>query len=158
MTPNTEKVFRVSSDGSISVRAHGFTTELGIDFDGKGRMYVLETSRAPGFPTPSTGRVVRLNSDGTRTVIVDKLFFPTAMHFGPDGKLYISNKGFGPPQPGEILRVAVPNDSDRVDHQSNPLPRDEGRVCGPRFRVTSSHLIVWTTVSSRTSAARTDRS
>jgi len=24
------------------------------------------------------------------------------------GALYISNKGFGPPQPGEILRVSIP--------------------------------------------------
>jgi hypothetical protein len=29
------------------------------------------------------------------------------MHFGSDGRLAISNKGFRPPQPGEILRVDV---------------------------------------------------
>jgi hypothetical protein len=52
--------------------------------------------------------VVRVNGDGTRQVIVNGLFFPTAMQFGPDDRLYISNKGFGPPQPGEILRVDVP--------------------------------------------------
>jgi len=57
---------------------------------------------------PGTGRVVRINFDGTRNVIVKGLFFPTAMRFGPDHRLYISNKGFGPPQPGEILRVDVP--------------------------------------------------
>ena len=39
---------------------------------------------------------------------MDGLFFPTAMRFGPDGRLYISNKGFGPPLPGEILQVDVP--------------------------------------------------
>jgi hypothetical protein len=49
-----------------------------------------------------------VNLDGTRQVIVEGLDFPTAMRFGPDGRLYISNKGFGPPQPGEILRVDVP--------------------------------------------------
>ena len=32
----------------------------------------------------------------------------TRLRFGPDQALYISNKGFGPPQPGEILRVSVP--------------------------------------------------
>ena len=53
-------------------------------------------------------RVLRLNRDGSRDLIVNHLFFPTGMRFGPDGWLYISNKGFGPPQRGEILRVNVP--------------------------------------------------
>lgn len=105
--PGTEKIFRVSRDGHLSVTADGFTTVLGLDFDSKGRLYVLESTPVPGFPTPNTGRVVRLNKDGSRDVIVDGLFFPTAMRFGPDGRLYISNKGYGPPQPGEILRVDV---------------------------------------------------
>ena len=61
-----------------------------------------------GFPVPGTGRVLRLNSDGTRDLIVKGLFLPTAIRFGPDHRPYISNKGFGPPQPGEILRVDVP--------------------------------------------------
>ena len=81
---------------------------LGLDYDAKGRMYVLESSHAPGFPTPGAGRVLRVNLDGTREVIVDGLVFPTAMRFGPDGKLYISNKGYGPPTPGELLQVDVP--------------------------------------------------
>jgi hypothetical protein len=108
VTPGNEKVWSLARNGDISVAKGGFTTVLGLDFDSRGRMYVLETSHAAGFPTPGTGRVVRINSDGSRTVIVDDLFFPTAMRFGPDGKLYISNKGFGPPQPGELLQVDVP--------------------------------------------------
>jgi hypothetical protein len=103
-----EKVWSLARNGDLNVVKGGFTTVLGLDFDSRGRMYVLEASHANGFPTPETGRVVRINADGTRTVIVDGLFFPTAMRFGPDGKLYISNKGFGPPQPGEILQVDVP--------------------------------------------------
>ncbi|HUR94329.1 MAG TPA: ScyD/ScyE family protein [Gemmatimonadales bacterium] len=104
----TEKVFQLAGDGSLTLVKGGFTTVLGLDFDAQRRMYVLETSHAPGFPTPGAGRVVRLNLDGSRDVIVDGLTFPTAMRFGPDGRLYISNKGYGPPQPGEILRVDVP--------------------------------------------------
>jgi len=106
--PGTEKVWRLERNGSFTVARQGFTTVLGLDFDARGRMYVLETSHAPGFPAPSAGRVERVNLDGTRQVIVEGLDFPTAMRFGPDGRLYISNKGFGPPQPGEILRVDVP--------------------------------------------------
>jgi hypothetical protein len=108
VTPGTEKVWSLARSGDISVAKGGFTTVLGLDFDSRGRMYVLETSHAAGFPTPGTGRVVRINSDGTRTVIVGGLFLPTAMRFGPDSRLYISNKGFGPPQPGELLQVDVP--------------------------------------------------
>jgi hypothetical protein len=106
--PGSEKVWSLARNGTLAVAKGGFTTVLGLDFDNRGRMYVLETSHAPGFPTPGAGRVVRINSDGSRTVIVDGLFLPTAMRFGPDGKLYISNKGFGPPQPGELLQVDVP--------------------------------------------------
>jgi hypothetical protein len=108
VTPGNEKVWSLARNGDISLAKGGFTTVLGLDFDSRGRMYVLETSHAAGFPTPGTGRVVRINSDGSRTVIVDDLFFPTAMRVGADGKLYISNKGFGPPQPGELLQVDVP--------------------------------------------------
>jgi len=104
----SEKVWSLARNGDLAVAKGGFTTVLGLDFDSRGRMYVLETSHADGFPIPGKGRVVRINADGTRTVIVDGLFFPTAMRFGPDGRLYISNKGFGPPQPGELLQVELP--------------------------------------------------
>jgi hypothetical protein len=107
VTPGSQKVFQLKRDGTLIPAKGGFTTILGLDFDSHGRMYVLETTHGAGFPTPGTGRVVRVNGDGTRQVIVNGLFFPTAMRFGPDGGLYISNKGFGPPQPGEILRVDV---------------------------------------------------
>jgi hypothetical protein len=108
VAPGSQSVWRLTRGGEISLRAEGFSTVLGVDFDDRGRLYVLETSNAPGFPTPETGRVVRVSAQGDHEVIVDGLFFPTAMRFGPDGALYISNKGFGPPQPGEILRVEVP--------------------------------------------------
>lgn len=106
--PGSEKVFSLKRNGDLSVAARGFTAVLGLDFDARGRMYVLETTHGAGFPAPGTGRVVRVNGDGSKDVIVDGLFFPTAMRFGPDGKMYISNKGFGPPQPGELLQVDVP--------------------------------------------------
>ena len=108
VTPHSQRVLKVARNGEVTVIARGFTTVLGLDFDPQGRLYALETTNGPGFPTPGTGRVLRLNKDGTRDLIVNHLFFPTGMRFGPDGALYISNKGFGPPQPGEILRVSVP--------------------------------------------------
>jgi sugar lactone lactonase YvrE len=109
ITTGAERVFRIDrQSGSVGIVKRNLTTVLGLDFDDHGRMYVLETTEGGGFPVPGTGRVLRFNKDGTRSVIVKGLFFPTAMRFGPDGRLYISNKGYGPPQPGEILRVDVP--------------------------------------------------
>jgi hypothetical protein len=109
VTPGTQKIIRISKDGHISDVADGFTAVLGLDFDHSGRLYILENSSVAGDnPTPMTGRVIRIDRLGHRDVIVDGLFLPTAMRFGPDGKLYISNIGFGPPIPGQILRVTVP--------------------------------------------------
>jgi hypothetical protein len=120
VVPGTQRILRVSRSGEISVVATGFTTILGLAFDHGGRLFVLESTPAPGFPTPMTGRIVRVDRHGTREVIVSGLFFPTAMRFGPDGALYVSNKGFGPPQPGEILRVAVRKASAEADEDMEP--------------------------------------
>lgn len=119
VVPGAEKIYRVSRSGALSVVAEGFTAVLGLDFDRKGRLYVLETTTAPGFPTPGTGRVVRLDRKGGRTVIVTGLSLPTGIRIGPDGRLYISNKGYGALHPGEILRVDLRDDGrddDDMEH------------------------------------------
>lgn len=107
VAPGSQKIYRVSRDGAVEVWATGFTAVLGLDFDHSGDLYVLESTTAPGFPAPMTGRVVRLDKHGGRSVIVDGLFLPTGLRVGPDDALYISNIGFGPPIPGQILRVVV---------------------------------------------------
>ena len=111
-TTGSQKILRISRSGHVSEVASGFTAVLGLDFDARGRLYVLETGEAGGFPAPGAGRVIRLDRKGNRVVIVDGLFLPTGLRIGPDGWLYISNKGFGPPQPGEILRVDIRSSSD----------------------------------------------
>lgn len=107
LTAGSSNIYKVNKNGHVTVFASGFTAVLGVAFDKKENLYVLETSSVDGFPTPNTGRVVKINHYGGRKVIVDSLFFPTGMTFGPDGAMYISNKGFGPPIPGfgEILKV-----------------------------------------------------
>lgn len=119
LAPGSVSVLRISRGGSVSVVADGFTGVLGLDFDRRGRLYVLETSSVAGFPTPGTGRVVRLDRHGDREVIVDGLFLPAGLKVGPDGNLYISNKGFGPPQPGEILRVRIRGGNDYGHHDED---------------------------------------
>jgi hypothetical protein len=116
--PGSSNVWRVTPDGHIALHASGFNMVLGLAFDHRGRLYVLQSSEAPA-PTPQTGSVVRLSRDGTeRTVIASGLFLPSGMTFGPDGNLYISNVGFGPPPLGlgQILEVQLAH-GDRDEDQ-----------------------------------------
>lgn len=107
--PGSSVVLKVNPGGQLTTWVTGLTAVLGSAWDGRGRLYVLESTTAAGAPTPYTGKIVRIDPSGAQSTIVDGLFLPTAMTFGPDGALYVSNVGFGPPPVGlgEILRVEV---------------------------------------------------
>jgi hypothetical protein len=109
IVPGSAQVLKVTPGGHFERFAGGLTTVLGVAVDRFDRVYVLEMSNAPGFPTPGAGDVVRINLDGSRQTIASGLSLPTAMTMGPDGNLYISNQGFGfPPGLGQIVKVTVP--------------------------------------------------
>ena len=109
VVPGSSKIYKITPSGQISVFAEGFSTVLGVAFDNRLRMYVLETSTVAGPPTPGTGKVVRVDRPGHQTEIASGLTFPTGMTFGPDGALYVSHMGFGfPAGQGEVLRITVP--------------------------------------------------
>ena len=110
VVPGSSKIYKITPSGNVRVFTEGLTTVLGVVFDGRDRMYVLETSTAAGDPTPFTGKVIRVDPSGHQTEIATGLFFPTGITLGPDGALYVSNVGFGPPPVGlgEILRITVP--------------------------------------------------
>lgn len=110
----SSKILKITRSGHLEVFATGFTTVLGVAFDGRGRLYVLENTVGELFPIPGTGRVLRVNRAGTREVVASGLSLPTAMTFGPDGDLYVSNNGFGfPPHDlGQILKIHLPHDDD----------------------------------------------
>ncbi|MDQ6904705.1 MAG: ScyD/ScyE family protein [Bacteroidota bacterium] len=101
----SSKVFQITHDGQISVYASGFTTIVGLAFDNRGRLYVLELSDGPGGPTPNLGKIIRVDKLGNRQVIASGLNFPTAMTFGPDGNLYVSGSGIGAPGTGQVLQI-----------------------------------------------------
>jgi hypothetical protein len=108
---NTQDVFHITPSGQLKVVATGLSKVLGLAFDGRARLYLLETSTSSPGPVPATGRLIRILPNGQQQVLIDStppdpLFFPTGLTFGPDGSLYISNHGFGPPG-GEILKVEV---------------------------------------------------
>jgi sugar lactone lactonase YvrE len=106
---NVSKVWKVTPSGQIMTWAEGFSTIVGLAFDSRSRLYVLENTVGNPFPKPGAGRIVRVDPSGAATVIADGLVVPTAMTFGPDGNLYVSNIGFGAPAgAGQIVKVTVP--------------------------------------------------
>jgi hypothetical protein len=105
----SSKILKITPSGQVKVAVEGLTTVLGVVFDQRGRVYVLEnTTGGNPFPTPGTGKILRLHSDGTSDEIATGLNLPTAMTFGPDGNIYVSSWGFGPPGMGEIDKVTLP--------------------------------------------------
>jgi hypothetical protein len=112
---NTQDVFQITPSGNLKVVATGLSKVLGLAFDGRARLYVLETSYStnnPG-PVPGSGRLIRILPNGKQQILIDStsglLVVPTGITFGPNGALYISNVGFGAPPvgAGEILKVEL---------------------------------------------------
>lgn len=112
VVPGTQSLLKLTPSGNLQTWATGLSTVLGLSFDRRDRLYVLESMTAPGFPGPDqfgSGKVVRIDPDGTQTEIAGGLSFPSAMTLGPDGALYVSNLGFGAPPLGlgEIWRIQL---------------------------------------------------
>ena len=104
----SSRILKITSTGHVSTVTTGLTTVLGVQFDDRGLMYVLQMSGGDEpDPTPGTGSIVRVRSGGAQETIVSGLSLPTAMTFGPDGDLYVSNLGFGAPPEGlgQVLRI-----------------------------------------------------
>jgi hypothetical protein len=108
--PGNAHIYKFNFGRQIKIWRAGLSSVLGVVFDHRDRMYVLETTTGANGPVPLTGDVVRLDPDGTKHVIAEKLFFPTGITLGPDGNLYVSNNGFGPPGLGTIVKIVPPAD------------------------------------------------
>ena len=87
----------------------GFNTVLGLLFDNRDRMYVLEMTAGAPFPTPGMGRILQVLPSGKMTTLVSGLSLPTGMTMGPDGNLYVSNVGFSPKAigGGQVLKITI---------------------------------------------------
>src|SRR5882724_5689794 len=109
IVPGSAAIQTLSVGGKFTSYTGGFTTILGLAFDTKGRLYVLELSAAPGFPTPGAGKIVRVTASGQIEDFVTGLVVPTGLTIGLDGALYVSNFGAAPPGLGQILRITIPD-------------------------------------------------
>jgi hypothetical protein len=110
ITDGAAKILKLTPSGNLKTWQESLTTVLGLAFDGRARMYVLENTVGPLMPTPGFGQIVRIDPSGEQTTILTGLNLPTAMTYGPDGKLYVSDWGFGPPTMGRILKVTLPDE------------------------------------------------
>jgi hypothetical protein len=108
----SSKVMKITPLGDLTTVYINLSDILGLAFDKKGRLYVLENTTGNQFPTPGTGTILRVDGKNNYKEIATGLSLPTAMTFGPDGNLYVSNLGFGPPPvgAGQVLKVVVPAD------------------------------------------------
>ncbi len=113
----SSNIYKITPSGEIKIWATGFTTVLGVSFDKKGRLYVLENTTGKPFPTPGTGKIIRVSHSGKRVTVASGLSLPTGMTFGPDGKLYVSNWGFSPVAlgGGQVLQINVCQNDDDDD-------------------------------------------
>lgn len=111
ITGGASKVYKITPSGQMKEDVSGLNTVLGLVFDKKARMYVLEMSSTGPFPTPGMGRIVRVEPSGQKTIIATGLSLPTGMTMGPDGNLYVSNVGFSPAAigGGQVLKVTITN-------------------------------------------------
>lgn len=97
-------VYRLSRKGEALQVVDGLHAVLGIAFDRRHRMYVLQS---PVF-VPGTGSLVRVEPDGQLQTVAADLVFPSGLTRGPDGAMYISECGYHcAPGEGRVLRVAV---------------------------------------------------
>jgi hypothetical protein len=112
-------VYRVPPQGGAAqVYASGFTNIVGLAFDARGTLYVLQIGdgfAGPGGPPlKAPGRLIRVEANGTHTVVYAGLFYPGGLAIGPDGAAYVSNFGIVPgpipgafPDGGQVLRITL---------------------------------------------------
>jgi hypothetical protein len=111
-------IYRVPPQGGVpQVFAGGFTHIVGLAFDARGRLHVLQIASGaagPFGPLVPPGKLIRLEANGSQTLIYDGLVFPGGLAIGPDGAAYVTNFGIVPgpipgafPTGGQVLRIAL---------------------------------------------------
>ncbi|BAZ18689.1 hypothetical protein NIES4071_105740 (plasmid) [Calothrix sp. NIES-4071] len=100
------RLFRVETDGKVTVYADGFTQLTDLDFDSSGNLYALQYANEPFWAGKLDASVIKIAPDGTRTTLIsgNGLESATALTIGPDGAIYVANKG-DRAGIGQVLRI-----------------------------------------------------
>jgi sugar lactone lactonase YvrE len=102
------KVYRFVPGHAPTVYARGFTNIIGISFDHRGRLVVLEHATNGLLDDNSPGALwVVDRRGGKRLVARDGLVRPGGVAVGRDGRAYVTNFGIFPGQ-GQVVSVRLP--------------------------------------------------
>ena len=111
LEPGASNLFKITPSGRTRIVESGLSAVLGIAYDKRDRLYVLQASTTPGsfLADPGEGSIVRIEPSGAITPILDGLDYPASITFGPDGDLYVTNNGFSLVSNGNgsILRIRI---------------------------------------------------
>lgn len=113
------KIYRVDTDGQLTVYADGFTQLIDLAFDAQGNLYVLQHMNSSGWKGKPEASLIKIVQDGdgqspasgnARTIVLsgDGLETPSALTIGPDNDLYLINRG-GMPGKGQVIRIDNPS-------------------------------------------------
>ncbi len=113
------RIFRVETDGKVTVYADGFTQLSDLAFDNSGNLYALQYANEPYWTGNLDASVIQIAPDGTRTTLISGNGFEsaTALTIGPDGAVYVANKGDRAGS-GQVLRI---DPSSKVPDPSNAI-------------------------------------
>ena len=81
---NFDTVSRITSDGTVSTFATGFTAPSGMAFDSTGHLYVANRD---------AGTISKVTPSGTVSTFATGLSFPVGLAFDAIGRLYVANWG-----------------------------------------------------------------
>ena len=95
----SNKVVKISPDGTVSDAWTGLTRTADIAFGPDGKLYAAElsTDNTESFPfvSPHTGRIVRQSGPDSMDVIAEGLDFPVGLGFDAGGALYVTGPANG---------------------------------------------------------------
>jgi hypothetical protein len=114
--PGEANLWRVAPGQAPQVYCAGFSFIIGVDFDRRGNLYVLEQASGPGGPFAGTaGRLLRVGRDCRRTPVATGLPAPTSVAIGPDRRAYVSINGTSAAI-GEVIRIGLGRHGDEGEH------------------------------------------
>ena len=87
----SSKIYKLTPSGQIQPVVWGLTTVLGVAFDHRARMYVLENTTGYPFPTPGTGQIVRVTGFANKEVIASGAYFNRSIRCAASSRMAVTS-------------------------------------------------------------------